>query len=231
MNLKSFEKKHPDFFRLAYLPVLSNNKNEAQLKWGNTVPLPNIMFYPSFFKHKNFDKWPLYLNNKNKKVKAVFVMQFYDPRPKNQYGDGLIQVWVPQLDDISGCCDNSEKAILRIVPSQIYHSKKEFFIDPPAYEDKPSDKPGYIINWEKRKERGTGVDFEQFQTKLTKSEEKFWDALKPNVAHGLKIDGFGFTMQGNLYNSWITNIYDGQHGDAGSVHIFENDLHIEGDMG
>lgn len=211
---KTLEKKYPWFFKLAWLPVLRDTK-------GKTSCLENIGIHPVFVKQKDLDFWPRLSNG----VPAIYLMQFFHPEDVEQ--KTLIQIFVPPLQYV-----DEEKAIIRRIPkSQLTDRIK--MTQPRGlrkFEEKPTDKNGCIIKWEKIMDPAVQSQekHEKLEKVATQKEISFLKNLPSEET--LKIGGWGNTMQWEPFEGFINNIYISQYVDAGTLHIMEDGT-LEGDFG
>jgi hypothetical protein len=165
----------------------------------------------------------------------MFLMQFVSP---TSHGEPMLtQVFVPPVDAI----DDIDHAIVRNLPlrllSQTIHVSKPREVQRLEKEGATpaGDHTGYIIKWERREEPAFQSDsmWKRMQKTASLADLKFLEREQKRddvIFSGVKLGGWGKTMQWEPFPGWITNIYDGQYLDAGTLHIFP-DLHIEGDTG
>jgi hypothetical protein len=155
--------------------------------------------------NSNSSAWP-----QLKGKPAVFVMQFRDPRFGPSLGQ-FTQLFVPHEDDIDG--DGDQVHFQTINEQDV--SKLVF----------PKKHPSGALYAPKARVIKSWLESEET------FDEMFGEAGGPseNAYRSEKIGGIGETCQGINYTLFIQNLFPGEWGDAGSLHVSDEGL-MFGDM-
>ena len=208
--------------REAYIPRTEPLTNETgrESKYGGSIP---------FFIQG--DTWPTENNlhedrphDFNAGRPLAFIAQFVDPRSDRLE---MTQIFIANTDDIVG--GDAYAAYIR----KIDLTKNQQQIIIPVPEDVPNktmiEEPVRIIGWDWVIECSIPFLFD-FANDVKRNS---WDNIinANDVVHsGFKLGGYGNTIQGTKYEYDFTNIYAGEWGDGGSLHVMM-DGRVDGDMG
>ena len=167
--------------------------------------------------------------------KLAFVAQFVDPRPGKK--GNFVRVFIKNVNEIEG--NGKKDALVQRLP--LLDARQISILRPvdelPNTDIDNYDLPRQILQWRQTKEislvrlsnhmsklLGEAPALEMFDAVVKELKERDWLPYD-----GFKIGGFGESCQGIDYKYFIQNVYSGQYGDSGSLHIDEYGA-VWGDM-
>ncbi len=214
--------------RTAYIPVLRALPGDDPLK-------QKVGGHRPFFLSR--DHWPTIEDLAARtlprdQVRALaFVMQFLDPPAAPTH---LVQLFFPDIDnndDANLITGSGEPVYLRYVPLDAVTAPPYTIAEPrdAIRNQDVYDQPREIVRWLVRDEPDLGWLYQTLEDAGIDVHGGSWaerayaalvlDRPGTDTSQVLKIGGFGHSTQAQTYTLFIQNLYNGQWGDAGVLHV------------